>query len=61
MEVEFEKWAEKKASEWVDGVKELRKKGKFLGDNALRYIIIKALRCGYRSGKNTLKSKNEKI
>lgn len=58
MEEEFEKWAEKKASEWVDGVNELRKKGKFLSDNALRYIIVKALRCGYKSGKNTLKNKD---
>ena len=52
MDEEFDKWAEKKASEWVNGVNELRKRGKFLGDNALRYIIIKALREGRAYGKN---------
>lgn len=55
MEKEFEKWAEKKASEWVYGVNELRKKGKFLDNNALRYIIIKAMRKGRAYDKDNAK------
>lgn len=55
MDEEFDKWAEKKARQWVNGVNELRKRGKFLGDNALRYIIIKALREGRAYDKDNAK------
>lgn len=47
MEESFEKWAEEKASEWVDGLNELRKEHKILDDAGFKYVLIKAFRAGH--------------
>lgn len=53
MEEEFEKWAGKKARQWVDNLIMLqRKNGVFMSINNLEYVIIKALREGRAYGKN---------
>lgn len=47
MEESFEKWAEEKASEWVDGLNELRKEHKILDDAGFKYVLIKAFKAGH--------------
>lgn len=61
MEEEFEKWAEKKARQWVDSLIMLqRKNGVFMSICNLECLIIKAFKEGRAYDKDTLKSKNEK-
>jgi len=55
MEESFEKWAEEKASEWVDGLNELRKEHKILDDDGFKYVLMKALRAGHAYGNNAEK------
>ena len=53
MEEEFEKWAEKKAREWVNIlIKYQRDKHAFLNVYGLESFIIKALKAGHAYGKN---------
>lgn len=56
MEEEFEKWAEKKAAEWVDSLIRLeRKKKVYLNIAGLEYLIIKAFKAGRAYGKDNVK------
>lgn len=56
MEEEFEKWAEKKARQWVDNLIMLqRKNGEFMSICNLEYVIIKALREGRAYDKDNAK------
>lgn len=56
MEEEFEKWAEKKARQWVNDLITLqRKKGVFMSICSLEYLIIKAFKEGRAYDKDNAK------
>lgn len=55
MEESFEKWAEEKASEWVNGLNKLRNEHKVLDDEGLKYVLIKAFRAGHAYNDNVEK------
>lgn len=56
MEEEFDKWAGKKARQWVDDLITLqRKKGVFMSICSLEHVIIKAFKEGHAYGKDNVK------
>lgn len=55
MEESFEKWAEEKATKWMEGFRKLRKERKILDDEGLKYVLMKAFRAGHAYNDNVEK------